>query len=1155
LLVGRDQYLTDLERTLAVAYTGKPQFVRIVGSAGSGKTAVLDEVCARSAPEVTVLRTRMSGPGTVERYRPVQELVAALVHAQPEPPAGLVSTMRAWCGGKTLDVAGEVLGVVPGLNLLGALYKILVILGRKPSAEQVSRLEHELSDRVGFARDLLLAAAHRPVLLTIDDLQWVDDGTEEVLVETLGRLPKGTARIAFVCAVRHGQADAEPLVRLSAQVDRALVAERRGGARDLPLPALLSSEVNALAADALGHPCDFADEFCGWVCRRTEGNPLRIRGLVATLYDRGLLDARGAVLQSPPFPGGTPPERLELLTAAMQRSDHAAAAELVLLPGPLRRFLEVGATFGTSFPALPVAHIAGLGRAELLEVASSAVSRGLLRDDGHLPTGGAPEGALAFCSATQHAWLVARVPGAVRRQLHADIARWWRPLVEAQRDTIRGLWERPQTEHVEALRGQVAKSLMKQTRALAQHLIGSGLQLEALVEQVRTAETLAATTVLGDAEDPFVAAGDRSTTLDLLEFLDQLGGGPFEAAIADPIADRDQVLAAEQSYHLCNARVWGAVGLSRRAAESARTAVELAEQLGDDQRLRTALLRSVEVAWPGRDLRVFRRDLTRWRELAASAPMEELGAALALAIHWPDTLPTRRTRRWLTERGPEGPDRDEVVSLVLFEELQTVDWTAPLSHRSAAHLAEVLANDGLRSRFGRWVCRTLEGAFDGLEEDLEELEPGYVVHCAAHGVAVLDRCRAALTSEPEAMGLAEDLGLLAFAFVEVARARANPKVLRRLPPEERGEVAGVLAGPALAEREARAAEARGRFLAQAEPNPLSSWFPLVVRSLGVDEVLDRVGPFLRSPYDEARASALQSVLGHPDAAELELDDVLLEATADLRHLGFGGWRRDFGVAVAVALAGRGRPEARPLLASLIVASEGVHQDLADELRVLYRRVLAGERDELLRSPRTTTAPSAVEHPQEPGAAEREARRSRRMADAASDPEVGAAWLRRAAELYERVPDGQARQDEVWEAIAHAWDGVLQAWLDGEEDWSEREAAALDQRVHALREAVALNERLGDHGRVAELQEDLLGTLDLFGEELPVGTLDLAHLASSMVRSALERADLEQALDSFGALLDFDGLEALAMELSVEIRRTAHLVKEPWWVERLPPEDV
>jgi hypothetical protein len=207
MLLGRAQELGALDGLLADLHAGRGRSMRFEGDAGIGKSALLDALVERCGPEVVVLRA-----GGVERevdlaFSGLADLLAPVVdgiEALPGPQAAA---------------------------LAGAL-----ALGPPQPGERLA---------IYVATLRLLRSVDAPVLVVVDDLQWLDGPSRECVRYVARRADGG---LAVVLATRATDTDgpAFRLRPLSPDVPRELL--RRTS------PALAAPVAEAVAEAADGNP-------------------------------------------------------------------------------------------------------------------------------------------------------------------------------------------------------------------------------------------------------------------------------------------------------------------------------------------------------------------------------------------------------------------------------------------------------------------------------------------------------------------------------------------------------------------------------------------------------------------------------------------------------------------------------------------------------------------------------------------------------------------------------------------------------------------------------------------------------------------------------------------------------------------------------------
>jgi DNA-binding NarL/FixJ family response regulator len=336
VLIGRDAEREWFEEALAAARAGQGALVLLAGEAGVGKTRLADEVAAAS--EALALRGAASPAATLP-YGPV---LGALRGYLRNDPGALAS-----CG-----------------PLRGHLALLLPELG--PAVVE--------SDRATLFESLRCALAtiadRSPAVILLDDLQWSDDATLELLgalADPLRELP-----ILVVGAYRSDEVPrTHPLRGLRNELRRARAL------RELALGPLDPEGTAALAGQVLGTPLSPA--LARTVYDRTQGVPFFVEELAGALDSGGRLTAgaRGLELAGN---GEIPvPETIRdavLLRAAGLSDAARAAAEAASVAGA-RFDLELVAALGGD---VGLAELLNSGLVTETEPGAGAFRHALARD-------------------------------------------------------------------------------------------------------------------------------------------------------------------------------------------------------------------------------------------------------------------------------------------------------------------------------------------------------------------------------------------------------------------------------------------------------------------------------------------------------------------------------------------------------------------------------------------------------------------------------------------------------------------------------------------------------------------------------------------------------------------------------------------------------
>ena len=198
-LVGRTRALGELRGHLQLAVRGQRQLVLVTGDPGIGKTALVDAFQRQAAMDVQGLRLArgqcIEGYGGKEAYYPMLD---ALGH---------------WCRGGSGDAVVQTLAAHAPTWLVQ--FPALV------TREHRALLQRELlgATRQRMVREICEAletlTAARPLLLMLEDLQWVDPATVDLLAALARR--RGPAKLMLLATSRpmDGARTDHPLQALS----------------------------------------------------------------------------------------------------------------------------------------------------------------------------------------------------------------------------------------------------------------------------------------------------------------------------------------------------------------------------------------------------------------------------------------------------------------------------------------------------------------------------------------------------------------------------------------------------------------------------------------------------------------------------------------------------------------------------------------------------------------------------------------------------------------------------------------------------------------------------------------------------------------------------------------------------------------------------
>jgi class 3 adenylate cyclase/tetratricopeptide (TPR) repeat protein len=273
--VGREHEMARLDAALSAALDGRGAAVALVADAGVGKSRLCYEFIQGCRTRgIAVHETHCVAHGTMVPFLPVLDLIRDYfgIRAHDSDEAA----RRKVAG--TLLLLDEPL--TDGLPLL------LEFLGIPDPQRPALRVDPEARQRqlVALAQGMMRARSRRePAVLLIEDLQWIDGGSETFFESLLEALP-GT-RTLLLTNFRPEYRTARRLRREAGPPSPYL---------EIELLPLGSGAVSELLTELLGTD-DTLGALTEHIRTRTGGNPFFVEELVQSLVEGGaLVGARGA---------------------------------------------------------------------------------------------------------------------------------------------------------------------------------------------------------------------------------------------------------------------------------------------------------------------------------------------------------------------------------------------------------------------------------------------------------------------------------------------------------------------------------------------------------------------------------------------------------------------------------------------------------------------------------------------------------------------------------------------------------------------------------------------------------------------------------------------------------------------------------------------
>jgi predicted ATPase len=276
-LYGRSREVAALLSSFnQVVATGMPELVLVSGYSGIGKSSVVNEL-----HKALVAPRGLFASGKFDQYKrdiPYATVAQAFQSLIRQILSKSEAELQAW-----RDALREALGP-NGLLIVDLIPELELVIGKQPPVFDLSPQDAQRRFQTTLRRFIaVFARPEHPLTLFLDDLQWLDAATLDLLEDLL---TQGDIRhLLLIGAYRDNEVDAaHPLMR-------KLNAIRRAGAavQDIVLAPLTSDDLTQFISDSLRCQAEPAMPLVRLVYEKTGGNPYFAIQFLSALADEALL--------------------------------------------------------------------------------------------------------------------------------------------------------------------------------------------------------------------------------------------------------------------------------------------------------------------------------------------------------------------------------------------------------------------------------------------------------------------------------------------------------------------------------------------------------------------------------------------------------------------------------------------------------------------------------------------------------------------------------------------------------------------------------------------------------------------------------------------------------------------------------------------------
>ena len=337
-LVGREKKLQELKEHLHTTTLGEGQTVLISGEAGIGKTRLVSELSKHARTK----KIRTLTGGCVHRMKsyPYHPFVEAIQEYFQLKGVEGVQKLESFVDSKAPELKAQI-----------SVLKVFLNLEGQESAHVVNREELLQS----IIKLIERAAAERPLILFIDDLQWADEDTLSLFHYTARWIRRAKVLLVGTYRPEDLSLPGDKISNLLPRVRQEM--NREGLLLELPLERLQSEDLHPMV-DSLFPGADFGGEFYETLFNETEGNPLFVLETIKLMKVEGMIVQENEHYRLQESPGrlAIPSKVHDVIKRRLQRLNEEE-----------HDILEVASVEGEAFNSATVAECLGLNKIKVLK--------------------------------------------------------------------------------------------------------------------------------------------------------------------------------------------------------------------------------------------------------------------------------------------------------------------------------------------------------------------------------------------------------------------------------------------------------------------------------------------------------------------------------------------------------------------------------------------------------------------------------------------------------------------------------------------------------------------------------------------------------------------------------------------------------------------
>lgn len=275
-LYGRDKELSYMKEWFGKSKTEKASILLVAGYSGIGKTTLVEKSCNYINEKAFFAKGKFEQSKKQIPYFAFSQLFAGLINKIMREEKDVCQELSNRCIEALGEQAGVLLPLIPNLeNFLGKQKEVTKIDAKQAESRIYYALEKLLKT---------LSIPERPLLFFIDDIQWADDASMDMVSNILNM---GLVNTFLICAYRENE------IEHQFQMKKTIEWWKQSfNAEVLHLKPLEKNYIEQFVADSLHMKCSDVKELACVIQEKTHGNIFFTRQFLIFLQNKGMLYLR-----------------------------------------------------------------------------------------------------------------------------------------------------------------------------------------------------------------------------------------------------------------------------------------------------------------------------------------------------------------------------------------------------------------------------------------------------------------------------------------------------------------------------------------------------------------------------------------------------------------------------------------------------------------------------------------------------------------------------------------------------------------------------------------------------------------------------------------------------------------------------------------------